>query len=113
MKLTTARLKKLIREELEKIQENAYDMSKMNSMEKISYYVPQALNALDKEYGTEGRKERETKSRQLKAVAAKLGGDTDREQITDDEAIQKLKVEFAGNPDIMSMIKYGLKAMGK
>jgi len=62
MKLTTARLKKLIREELEKMQENVYDMSKMNAMEKISYYIPQALDDLDKEYGTKGRREREVLS---------------------------------------------------
>ena len=110
MKLTTERLKKLIREELEKMQE--VDMSKMNAMEKVNYYVPQALADLDKQDDGKKRKERETESNRLKAVAADLGMDIKTDEITDDQAIQKLKVEFATgvNKDI---IDYALKAMGK
>ena len=110
MKLTTARLKKLIREELDRMQE--VDMSKMNAMSKVSYYVPQALQALDKEYGYKGRPEREKESHRLKSVAADLGMDIKRDQITDDEAIQKLKVEFATGVN-KEIIDYALKAMGK
>jgi len=109
MKLTTARLKKLIREELDRMQE--VDMSKMNAMEKVNYYVPRALQALDKEYGNKGRPEREKESHRLKAVAAGLGGRIDRDEITDDQAIQKLKVEFATGV-IKEMINYALKYAG-
>ena len=110
MKLTTARLKKLIREELEKMQE--VDMSKMNAMEKVNYYVPAALADLDKQDDGKNRKERETEANRLKAVAADLGMDIKTDDITDDQAIQKLKVEFATgvNKDI---IDYALKEMEK
>ena len=104
MKLTTARLKKLIREEFERMQE-----AEMDSMEKINFKVPAALQALDKEYGNEGRPEREKESNRLKAVAADLGMKVKTDEISDQEAVQQLKNEFAGNPDIMSMIRFALK----
>ena len=71
------------------------DMSKMNAMEKENYYVPAALADLDKQDDGKNRKERETEANRLKAVAADLGMDIKTDDITDDQAIQKLKVEFA------------------